>query len=332
MRISRGRPSLPVLCCAAVAATCWMGAAAAQAATTVYPAGGSTFTGGAQGWETTGATCNVGLLCTASGAYNGSVGNPPGALAANTNATVNLLTVFKSTISFQSPNFKVDGAGAAAMHLDREFAPGGLGPLAPETTYTAKLIDRTASQESTPIAETVKAASTWSGVDAASSVTAGHTYAIAITAVTTSTLPAVSLISGETSVRFDNVSLSVQASGGEKGGGPANGQQLAGLLRNSLIGPARLKGGRLSVRAKCPSAVGVACRTSVQGLLGKHRVATAVRTSKVGKGKVKRFVLKVKPKARGRLATKKRLLFKETVKAGSAKATVYKQLKLVHSH
>jgi hypothetical protein len=46
---------------------------------------------------------------------------------------------------------------------------------------------------------------------------------------------------------------------------------------------------------------------------------------------VKRFVLKVKPKARGKLATKKRLLFKETVKAGSAKATVFKQLRLIRS-
>jgi hypothetical protein len=140
MRISRGRLSLPALCCVALVTTCWLSATAAQAATTVYPAGEGTFTGGAQGWETTGAACNVGLLCTASGAYNGSVGNPPGALAANTNATVNLLTVFKSTISFQSPNFKVGAAGMATMHLDREFVPGGLGALSPETTYTATSI------------------------------------------------------------------------------------------------------------------------------------------------------------------------------------------------
>ena len=41
------------------------------------------------------------------------------------------------------------------------------------------------------------------------------------------------------------------------------------------------------------------------------------------------MVLKVKPKALAKVKTRKKLLFKETVRAGKAQATVYKQLKLV---
>jgi hypothetical protein len=38
----------------------------------------------------------------------------------------------------------------------------------------------------------------------------------------------------------------------------------------------------------------------------------------------------VRPKARGKVKKAKTLLFKETVRAGKAKATVYKRLKLIH--
>ena len=41
------------------------------------------------------------------------------------------------------------------------------------------------------------------------------------------------------------------------------------------------------------------------------------------------MVLKVKPKAKAKVAKRKRLLFKERVRAGKAKATVYKRLKLI---
>ena len=40
-------------------------------------------------------------------------------------------------------------------------------------------------------------------------------------------------------------------------------------------------------------------------------------------------MLKVKPRARAKLVKSKRLLFKETVKAGKAKATLYKRLQLI---
>ena len=65
-------------------------------------------------------------------------------------------------------------------------------------------------------------------------------------------------------------------------------------------------------------------------MLKKKKAATSSRKSKVAKGKTKKFVLRVKPKAKAKVAKSKRLLFKETVRAGKAKAIVYKRLKLLH--
>ena len=85
--------------CAAISLLLLLSAGQARAATDVYPAGGSTFSGGAQGWEVTEASCNVPVLCTAAGGYDGANGNPPGSIAANTTITLNLLTLFKSTVT-----------------------------------------------------------------------------------------------------------------------------------------------------------------------------------------------------------------------------------------
>jgi hypothetical protein len=319
-------------CTLAVAAL----AAPAQAATNAYPAGQGTFTGGPQGWITTEASCNVAVLCTAAGGYDGADGNPPGSFAADTTIGLNLLTVFKSTVSFQSPDFTVVSSGDSTLHLDRQFVSGSLVDLAPEVTYTVNLLDRTSGKKTEALTETVKAASPFTGKDAAVTVKAGHTYAIQITAATSSTVAGTGLIGGTTSTRFDNVALSVETSGagsgGGAGGGALNDGQLQALIggNGSLLGPAVLKGDKLAVRVRCPAEVGRTCRVTLQGLLAKRRPATAPRKANVRKGKTKRVVLKVKPKALKMVQARKKLLFKETVRAGKAKATVYKRLKLVH--
>jgi hypothetical protein len=307
---------------------------AGQARAAVYPAGGSTFTGGAEGWQVSTASCNVPILCTAEGGYDAAEGNPAGSLTAKTNIGLNLLSLFKATVTELSPEFKASAGGPATLHLDRQFDPVNLAALEPEVTYTAKLIDKTADTESTPIVENVKAASGWSGVDAATSLKEGHSYEISVTTETDSTVVGLGLLAGSTNARIDNVQLFDRLSGGGgagggQGGGSLTDSQLASLMRSSLIGPAVLKGKRLFVKAKCPAKVGVRCKISVQGLLTKRKPATSTRTARVGKGKTKRFVLQVRPKARGKLVARKRLLFKETVRAGSAKATVYKRLKLI---
>jgi hypothetical protein len=297
----------------------------------MYPAAGGTFTGGPQGWEVTEASCNASPLCTASGGYDGTAGNPPGSLAANTTIALNLGTLFKSTVVLRSPDFTVTSAGDGTLHLDRQFTAGSLIDLAPQLTYSVVLLDRTAGSKSEPLTETLTNNPAFIGKDHAVTLKQGHRYAISITAETSSTVVGSSLLSGATSARFDNVAVTVESSGGGSGTGSLTNSQLASLIQaGGLIGPAIHKGNKITVKAKCPTRVSSACRISLQGMLSKRKAATTKRNAKVAQGKTRKFVLKVKPKARKKVAKAKRLLFKETVKAGKAKATVYKRLKLVH--
>jgi len=326
-----GAVALGTAICLAV----YLGMASAPAGAAVYPGGGGTFTGGAQGWGTVSATCNVPALCTASGGYDGADGNPPGSLSADTNITLNLTSLFNSTVTFVSPDFKVASGGASTLHVDRQFVQGNLVDVAPTATYTATLLDRTSGSQSQVLSEAIDAGAAFTGKDGAATTVAGHTYAIEIEAKTSTTVAGTSLLSGTTSIRFDNVGLAIGTSGGGGGGGGENGaggsgpssQQLAALMQGSLVGPAVLKGHYLIVKARCPAKVGVACRLSVQGMLSRKKAATTRRRAKVAKGKVRKF--RLKPKARQKVAKAKKLLFKETVKAGKARATVYKRLRLI---
>jgi len=271
-------------------------------------------------------------------------GNPPGSIAAKTTVTVNLLDLFKGTEIWNSPQFTVPvgSVTGASVRLDRAFSPGGLVDVAPTGTYTVTLRDLTSGTSTTPLTEVLtKDDTTFATRSGAASVVSGHTYQLSIESVTAQSILALSLLSGTTALRFDNVGLQVQTAGeGPNGGGGSGGNgsngangltdaRLTSLIGSSLTGPAILKGKRLSVKAKCPAKVGRACRVSLLGLLKKGKAATTKRVVKVAKGKTKRIVLKVKPKARGKVAPRKRLLFKETVKAGQAKGTVYKSLKLI---
>jgi hypothetical protein len=331
---------MPAVCALAVVAMLLLTAGQAQAATTVYPAGGSTFTGGAEGWQTTTASCTVNLpaLCTADGGYDGANGNSPGSLAANTAFTVNLLSLFQATVTLQSPDFTVADGGPGTLRLERQFVPGDLVDVSPQLTYTETLIDRTAGTQVTPLTETVTGASPFTAKNAAVPVTAGHTYAISISAVTSSTVVGTDLLlSAKTNARFDNVSLSTGGggggsgeNGGSGGGGNLGDSRLLSLIDGSLVPPATLSGNKIAVKAKCPAKVGTTCRITLRGVLSKKKPATSSRKAKVAKGKTKRFVLRVKPSGLKKVSQSKRLLFKETVRADGAKATVYKRLKLVH--
>ena len=88
-------------------------------------------------------------------------------------------------------------------------------------------------------------------------------------------------------------------------------------------------GKRLLVRVNCPRKAGHRCRTTVQGLLKKGRPATNRRSVRLRSGKSKLVALKVKPKARKRVAMRKRLLVRQKVRAGKATATVFKNRLLI---
>ncbi len=309
-------------------------AGTARAAT--YPvAGGNTFTGSAEGWQIKSATCSIPVFCTADGGYDGASGTPAGSLATNSNVLVNLVSLFKTNVALESPEFKVGDGGSGTLSISRQFDPGGLLGLAPQATYSFSVFDKTASVESNAVTETITAASPFTTKAAGVPLVAGHTYVIKAVAEADSTLVGVGIL-GSTSLRFDNITLTGPGTndGGGGGGGGGNGGTLTNaslttLMQSSLIGPAVLKGKRTFIKAKCPAKVGRACKVSVQGLLKKGKPATSKRTVKIAKGKTKQLVLRVKPNSRTQVAAKKKLLFKQTVKAGKAKATVYKQLKLI---
>jgi hypothetical protein len=266
-------------------------------------------------------------------------------LAADTNVTLNLVSLFHSTVTLQSPDFEVGASGSATVHLDRQFDSGSLVDLAPRLDYSVQLVDRTTGKRSTSIEEGVDGASGWTGKDGSATVVAGHTYAIVIDAETSSTVLGSGLLAGSTSARFDNVALAVGTSGasgpgagkgagsGSSGAGGAGSAgenaRLAAIAPGTLAGPAQLKGKRLFVKARCPKKVGHACRVSLVGLLKKGKPATTRRTVKVRPGKAKRLVLKLKPRAKSKVVARKRLLFKVHLRAGGAHAAAFKRLRLI---
>jgi Collagen triple helix repeat (20 copies) len=369
-----------------------------QAAAATYPAGPSTFTGSAEGWVVKEAACNVPLLCTASGTYDGTAGNPPGSIAANSNIALTLLSLFSAKVTYESPTFAVTKGGSSTLQLERSFTPGGLLALAPTVNYSVSLLDKTAGTQTKVITEALSETVPFGGISGAVSTVAGHSYAISITAVTSSSVVGTGLLAGNTSARFDNVGLTVGAEGetgaegepgpegppgaaGEKGASGSNGTNgtngstgpagpagpagadgkngsngkdgsngtngsngkdggnegnggalttaaLTEMTKSSLTGTATEKGGRVYVAAKCPTKVGAPCKISVQGLLTKTKVATSLRTARVGQGKAKQFVLQVRPAARAEVAKLTKLKFKVTMKVGTTKASVYKTLTL----
>jgi hypothetical protein len=324
MRSPRGGFGLALLAMLALGAP-------AGAVADVYPAGGGEFDGGAEGWEVAGADCNAPTFCTASGGYDGTDGRPAGSLGADTNIGVNLLSLFRSTVTLQSPDFTATSGGPASVHLERRFSQGSLVDLAPQLSYRVQLIDRTRGKRSTLISEELAGSAAWSGEDGAATLKKGRTYAIAVTAVTSSNAAGAGFLSGQTSARFDNLALTVDGdgAGGAGAGRSGSGAPFAALAQATLAGPAQLQGRRLFVKAHCPSKIDRACRISVLGLLKKRKPATANRTVKVAKGKTKRLVLRVKTRAKRKVVARKRLLFKVRVRAGKAQATTFKRLKLI---
>lgn len=315
------------------------GAHQAQAAS--YPAGPSTFTGGAEGWKITHGGCEIILVCSSGAKYDATAGNPAGSVAEESQTLINAIGLIKTEMTAESPEFKAVDSGAGSLSLDRQFVAGGLIELTSSSTYTAALVDRTAGTEQKAVTETITAASPFITKQGSVNLIAGHSYAIRIEGSTSATIAKVGL-GGAATTRFDNVGVTGP---GNNGNGPTDGKngnngddgsngvtsaQLTTLMQSGgLAGPAVLSGKRIFVKALCPAKVGVACKVSVQGLLKKGKPATSTRSAKIAKGKAKQLVLKVKPAAKSKVAGKGRLLFKLKVKAGSAKTTVYKSLKLI---
>jgi hypothetical protein len=337
--------------------------AVGQASAATYPGGGSTFTGSAEGW-TAKAECPpvpLQLLCSAEAKYDGTTGHPAGSFSDKTVITLNLLGIFHSEVTETSPTFTAGSGGGGTLSLERQFENAELLSLKPSAEYTAYLVDKTTNTKQKAITEVVEGASPFLAKSGGVTLVAGHSYAVEVDATVKSTALSIGLL-GNSTFRLDNVSVTGpdapstpggnDGAGGGNGGNGGNGgaaeeggpsgkgggsggvssERLESLIRSSsLVGPAVLKGNRVSVKAKCPAKVDATCTISLRGMLSRKKPATAGRRARVKKGKTKSFALKVKPAARKVVKTKKKLLFKETVKAGKAKATVYKSIKLVRT-
>jgi hypothetical protein len=298
------------------------------------------------------------VLCTATGEYDGTAGNPSGSLADKTEIGIGLVGLFGSEAVETSPTFTPTESGAGSLSLERQLQDSELVSVTPKVEYTATLVDKSTGNRQQAISETVEGATVpFAPKQGPVALVASHSYAIEIVATTKSSVASVGLLGGSIDFRLDNVAVNGPGSGGGAGGGNngnsgGNGGEGAGggngvgggngagggvsssrleslIKSSSLVGPAVLKGNNISVKAACPKKVGVTCTLMLQGMLNRHKPATTVRKAKVKKGKTKKFTLKVKPAALKKVKARKKLLFKETVKAGKSKATVYKSLKLV---
>jgi hypothetical protein len=328
--------------------------AVGQASAASYPNGGSTFSGSSEGWSLE-SKCTLAALCKASAEYDGNAGNPSGSLDDKSEILIGLLGAFGTHAVQNSPTFTATDSGAGTLSLERQLVNSELLSLTPKVEYTATLVDKSTGNRQQAIAETIEGATaTFAPKQGPVALVAGHSYGIEIAATTTTSLASVALLGGSIDFRLDNVVVVGPAAGGGGGGGGGgapggeSGESIAGgnganggaggvssarlesLIRSSsLLGPAVLKGNRLTVKAGCPKKVGTTCTLTLQGQLTRQKAATTARRARVKEGKRKQFALKVKPAALTKVKAQKKLLFKETVRAGKARATVWKSLKLV---
>ncbi len=343
----------------AIAATCFASlllAVPAHAATSSkYPpdAAARGFSGGLAGWTESSSSeglCLAPVLCASvANTFQGSGGADGGGFirSAYTGVVGAMALAGTTTGVWLSPSFSYDGVdgeapGAVRLELDRRASVDQLLAVSGNSAdYSLRLIDVSAGGEALSLIapSTLAGAQSWTGVPPASvdpeALTIGHDYRIQITTRYTSGTSV--LVSG--SADYDNVILSAVSGnangkgkgkgGGEGAGGTLGSDRLRELLREATPGTATLRGNRLFVRVKCPQRIGRTCRTTAQGLLRKGSPATSKRTIRLRSGKAKQVVLLVKPKARAKVAQRKRLLVKQRVRAGKVATTLIKSRKLI---
>ncbi len=338
---------------------------AAGAAGSKYPSANAArgFDGGAAGWDSSSSTegiCLPPLLCASvENSFQDSGGADGGGFIRSAYTGVVGATAVGGTTTavWQSPPFTYAAAGGAdpgslSFAMDRRANVDQLLAVAGNAAeYSVRLNDLSAGGEGvTLIAPTTLAgAGSWTSVARSSidpsGLTIGDEYRIQISSRFTSGTSV--LVTG--SADYDNVVLSATTGsgggnsgngggksknkgggGGGKGGGAFDSQRLEELLRGATPDTAKLDNGkRLLVRVNCPRKAGRQCRTTVQGLLKKGRPATNRRSVRLRSGKSKLVALKVKPKARKQVATRKRILVRQKVRAGKVTATVFKKRLLI---
>lgn len=348
----------------AVAAACFVALlpvapSAAGAASSKYPSANAArgFDGGAAGWDSSSSTegvCLSPLLCaSAENSFQGSGGADGGGYirSAYTGVVGAMALAGTTTAVWQSPPFTYSGAGGAerasvGFALDRRASVDQLLAVDGNSAeYSVRLVDLSAGGEGVMLIAptTLAGARSWTTVTRSidpGGLTTGDEYRIQISSRYTSGTSVLAAGSAD----YDNVVLSAatgngggkggngggKGKGGGKGAGAFDSRRLEELLRGAEPGTAKLdEGKRLLVRVNCPRKVGRQCRTTVQGLLKKGRPATSRLSIRLRSGKSKLIALKVKPRARARVAKRRRILVRQKVRAGKATATIFKARLLI---
>jgi hypothetical protein len=308
------------------------------------------FAGSAGGWTNSSSfdgTCIPPLLCpTLTNSFEASGGaDGNGFIRSGFTGVAGVLGVAGTTTGvWESPQFTYSGSGgqgptSVRFTMNRQANVDQLLAVAGNSAeYSVDLVDVSAPAGSLTLIEkaSLAGANSWTAVPAVAvnpdRLNAGDRYKIKISS-SYKTGTSV-LVSG--SADYDDVVLRAATGSGANGGGAGGNltdARLQSLIMSGALGnTAMLKGNRLFVRVRCPKKVGLPCRSTLRGMLKKRKPATAKRKAKIAKGKTKQLVLRVKPKARAKVAKRKRLLFRLDVRAGKAKATVYKNLKLIRRH
>jgi Ca2+-binding RTX toxin-like protein len=237
---------------AAVAAIVAFGllAGAAEAATTTYPSGGSSFDGDADGWTGSDASCamtsGVSLSCSASTTYDASGRS----LATDVDVTVNLLGLFSGSAVWTSPAFTIPADAnvtGASLAFDAAFAAGGLVNLGLTSQIDVRLVDET-DAGTTPAATVMlddrdATLAPQGGALPAGAIEAGHTYRLVFRTTTSSSLSSIGLL-GSARTSVDDVMLDVTsadppaAGGNPSGGGIGGGSGGSGAAAGSTTGGA----------------------------------------------------------------------------------------------
>lgn len=327
-----------------------------------YPTdpGARTFNGGLNGWTSSSSVdgvCVPPVLCpTVTNSYvSAGDADGNGYIASEYLGVAGAGTVAgTATGVWESPAFTYRSAGGepetAYLSLSRRADVAQLLAVAGNSAdYAVRLIDASEGGRAvTAIAPTTMAgAQSWTTVPRvaikAGRLHSGDSYRVRIESAYRTGTSAV--VTG--SADYDNVVLrtaAAEAANGSGGGNGGNGNGGRSTLRSARLlslfssgqsntatvtGMGAGKGAKLRVRVACPKRIGAACRVVAQGLLRRHRPATAKRLVRLGRGRSRLVALKVKPRARARVAKRRRLLVRERVRVGKASATAYKVRKLV---
>lgn len=224
------------LVCAAVAAIAAFAllAGAAEAATTTYPSGGSSFDADADGWTGSDASCamtsGVSVTCSASTAYDAGGGS----LATDVDVTVNVLGLFSGSAVWTSPAFTIPAGmnvTGSSLAFDAAFAAGGLLNLGLASQLDVTLADQT-DAGTTPVATVVlddrdTTLAPQGGALPAGAIEGGHTYRLLVRTTTTSSLSSAGLL-GSARTSLDDVALAVTSADPPVDDGGGTGDPTAG--------------------------------------------------------------------------------------------------------